>query len=237
MKFRNLILISSLSLFYSCEDVNSPSSIIPTNATNIKIASLSVNSLEISWRNNNESLDKILIRRSVDDEDFETIATLGGADSTFTDNNLSKSFSYYYSVIPISASGDEPYNKTSFKVSYNISQLSGKLSSHTKQVTDLTFSEDGKYLASGSWDGSVKIWDIANKNLKSTLREPYPDEIEDISFTYDEKYIAGASDGELYFWDIQSASHYKTYNWGDVSALDCSPISPIFAADKSYIKS
>jgi WD40 repeat protein len=35
------------------------------------------------------------------------------------------------------------------------------LNGHTEEVTDLAFSRDGKWLASGSWDGTAIVWDLA----------------------------------------------------------------------------
>ena len=42
---------------------------------------------------------------------------------------------------------------------------------HTDSVSSLAFSSDGQLLASGSFDGLVKIWDMSG-NLKRTLEGP-----------------------------------------------------------------
>ena len=33
---------------------------------------------------------------------------------------------------------------------------------HTDIVTGVAFSPDGKYLLTSSWDGTVRLWDVAN---------------------------------------------------------------------------
>lgn len=35
-----------------------------------------------------------------------------------------------------------------------------KFEGHTDRITDLCFSEDGKWLVSSSMDGSLRIWDV-----------------------------------------------------------------------------
>jgi hypothetical protein len=45
-----------------------------------------------------------------------------------------------------------------------------ELQGHTAYVTTLHFSPDGAHLASGSWDRSVRIWDVAQKSEKRAFR-------------------------------------------------------------------
>jgi U3 small nucleolar RNA-associated protein 21 len=40
------------------------------------------------------------------------------------------------------------------------SRLVRKFEGHTDRITDLCFSEDGKWLLSSSMDGSLRIWDV-----------------------------------------------------------------------------
>lgn len=44
------------------------------------------------------------------------------------------------------------------------------LEGHEDCVTAIAFSPDGKYLASGSWDAKVRLWDLATGALHSTLQ-------------------------------------------------------------------
>jgi WD40 repeat protein len=43
------------------------------------------------------------------------------------------------------------------------------LQGHTHWIWALTFAPDGKTLVSSSWDGTVKLWSVANKQLALTL--------------------------------------------------------------------
>ena len=42
-------------------------------------------------------------------------------------------------------------------------------SGHTETVTSVAFSHDGQLLASGGFDGLVKVWEVASGTLKFTL--------------------------------------------------------------------
>ena len=50
-------------------------------------------------------------------------------------------------------------------------QEKATLKGHTEAVNSVTFSPDGKWLASGSSDATVKVWEVATGKLESSLRE------------------------------------------------------------------
>ena len=67
--------------------------------------------------------------------------------------------------------------------------LQQSLIGHTKEVTALAFSPDGKTLFSGSNDGTVKSWDPSTGALKQTHEEPGT-EIHGIAFAADSSFLA-----------------------------------------------
>ncbi len=93
------------------------------------------------------------------------------------------------------------------------------LEGHKGLVSTVAFSPDGKALVSGSWDRTVKLWDVVNGKFSATLQEnmadpPYPvgglnkrqdGMVGSVSFSRDGKIIAsGNEDGTIHLLDAAS---------------------------------
>ncbi len=56
------------------------------------------------------------------------------------------------------------------------------LKGHTDNITCITYSPDGKILASSSWDKTIKLWDFLNGIELNTLKG-HQDKINKLQFS------------------------------------------------------
>ena len=69
-------------------------------------------------------------------------------------------------------------------------------------MEDVSFSPDGKTLASGSWDYTVKLWDVASAKELKTL-SGHSDSVWSVSFSPDGKTLAsGSRDYTVKLWNF-----------------------------------
>ncbi|BAY44986.1 WD-40 repeat-containing protein [Scytonema sp. HK-05] len=84
------------------------------------------------------------------------------------------------------------------------------LGGHAKAVTGVSFSPDGKMLATASADNTVKLWDTATGKEIKTL-SGHTDRVWDVSFSPDGKMLATASaDNTVKLWDTATGKEIKT---------------------------
>ncbi|NEP89175.1 MAG: hypothetical protein F6K18_21380 [Okeania sp. SIO2C2] len=84
-----------------------------------------------------------------------------------------------------------------------------RLQGHLDRVTRVNFSPNGKIIASGSEDKTIKLWNIQGKLLK-TLKD-HRDHISGVSFSPDSKTLASASrDGTIKLWNVDNGTLLKT---------------------------
>lgn len=99
------------------------------------------------------------------------------------------------------------------------------LKGHTDSVLALAFSPDGKTLASGSSDGTIKLWEVATCKERETL---HADKLAVQSLAFSpagKKLASGGWDGTVKLWDLSTDKESATLKGhsGYVSAIAFSP--------------
>jgi WD40 repeat protein len=99
-------------------------------------------------------------------------------------------------------------------------QLVDTLTSHHESVYSVSFSPDGKLLASASHDQTIKLWQLASRQEFRTLTGHLW--VYDVAFSHDGKLLASANgDHTVKLWDVQSCLELQTLeaHTGNVAAV------------------
>jgi WD40 repeat protein/serine/threonine protein kinase len=99
------------------------------------------------------------------------------------------------------------------------------LRGHGRPVFSLAFNPDGERIVSGSWDNTLKVWDVNNGQELMTLRG-HEDRVLAVAFSPDGRQIASGSwDNTLRVWDANNGSELMTLHGheGLVSSVAFSP--------------
>jgi WD40 repeat protein len=115
---------------------------------------------------------------------------------------------------------------------------------HLGAVRALAFAADGKTMASGGGDGSIRLWDVASGTMRSAWLGPrpalgsperpmvHPSPVEAMAFLPDGKAVATATGSPIVtFWDVQTRELRRRLRdpSGAVHALAISPDGAILA--------
>jgi len=84
-------------------------------------------------------------------------------------------------------------------------QLLDRLAGHEGPVSSLAFAPDGSVLVSGSWDHTVRIWNIFDRTQTSEPLQLQADVL-DVALRPDSKQLVVSTlDGQLTFWSVSEA--------------------------------
>ena len=99
------------------------------------------------------------------------------------------------------------------------------ITGHTRYVFAVSFSPDGSTLASGSWDNTIRLWDVSSGQEKDTLTG-HTRRVTAVSFSPDGSTLASGSwDNTIRLWDVNSGQTKATLagHTFEVNAVAFSP--------------
>src|SRR5262249_31533630 len=108
-----------------------------------------------------------------------------------------------------------------------LTRLSSKATflGHTREVTSVTFSPDGKRILTGSFDRTAKVWD-AEKGTERLSLKGHTGMVDSVAFSPDGKRIlTGSSDKTAKVWDAQKGTELLSLI-GHTSAVRSVAFSP-----------
>jgi serine/threonine protein kinase/tetratricopeptide (TPR) repeat protein len=84
-------------------------------------------------------------------------------------------------------------------------KIAERVDPHQGDVLGIAASRDGRWLATGGADGTVKVWTLPpSPTLRQTLKGP-KGAVNQVAFTFDGKTLAAASeDGTVHCWEVDS---------------------------------
>eukprot|EP01112_Ceratiomyxa_fruticulosa_P015161 TRINITY_DN4430_c0_g1_i1.p1 TRINITY_DN4430_c0_g1~~TRINITY_DN4430_c0_g1_i1.p1 ORF type:complete len:525 (-),score=69.72 TRINITY_DN4430_c0_g1_i1:32-1606(-) len=85
------------------------------------------------------------------------------------------------------------------------------LRGHTAAVYSVKFCNSGKFLASGGFDKSIRVWDFSSQSEIALLQE-HTSQVSDLCWSSDDsELISGAFDRTVRLWDITKACQLTSY--------------------------
>lgn len=103
----------------------------------------------------------------------------------------------------------------------------GRLKGHTSSITCLSFTPNGRTLASGSLDGDIRLWDVRRQKHKATLDDQ--NAISDIAFGAKGRTLVscnGSKGTPVQLWDIAKKRPKKTIIQQDEKFFSKVALSP-----------
>jgi WD40 repeat protein len=112
-------------------------------------------------------------------------------------------FNYNGSILALGGEGNWAEGNHLQLLDVSTKKVIHSLAGHNKPINSVAFSPDGQTLASGSQDGSVKLWDVKSGKELLTLSDDngFPDKVTSVAFSSDGQILVSSSeDGIVKIW-------------------------------------
>ena len=135
-------------------------------------------------------------------------------------SSLSDLIAHPLHIQVVDSEGDVTW--TSFMLVEASPHLIASLEGHTREVNSVAFSPDGSRLASGSWDRTVNLWDVATERQIATFSAGIELGVFSVAFSPDGKILAIAA-YQLSLWDVATERRIATLPGGQPTSVAFSP--------------
>lgn len=116
-------------------------------------------------------------------------------------------------------------------------QSFGALTGHTHMVSQLRFFSNGERLASASWDGTVRIWNVRERRTEVVLTN-YGARIWGLDISSDERRLAVAGEDGFRVWNMDSWRQEPIWNHANLrygAALFCNADRTLAVASRARV--
>ena len=101
------------------------------------------------------------------------------------------------------------------------------LQGHKAEVNTVTFSPDGRYIVSGSYDSTIQLWDAQTSGQLGNPLQGHTDWARSVAFSPDGRYIvSGSSDRTIRLWDAQTGGQVGNPLQGHTDSVNSVVFSP-----------
>jgi WD40 repeat protein len=91
-------------------------------------------------------------------------------------------------------------------------------------VTSVAFSPDGRFVLSGNWDNTMKLWDATTGQEVRTFK--VGSGVHSVAFSSDGRFaLSGGSDNRLKLWEVSTGKELRNFS-GDTGAVHSAAFSP-----------
>merc|ERR1711931_374971 len=102
-----------------------------------------------------------------------------------------------------------------------------RLNGHSHFVSDVVISSDGQFCLSGSWDGTLRLWDLASGNTTRRFIGHTKDVLS-VAFSADNRQIVSAArDRTIKLWNTLGICKYTIQEQGHTEWVSCVRFSPL----------
>jgi WD40 repeat protein len=122
---------------------------------------------------------------------------------------------YYPQVLKLERGGQE-----------NWPAMQKLLSGHELSVYSVAVSPDGKYIASGSWDKTIRVWDAETGEMIGRPLENHGQSVTCVaSFPDGKRIVSGSWDAKMRVWNVESGKETGLSFRGHESAISSISVS------------